>query len=118
MIGLDRLMHISGVIAAGQFSPNGKVIRSFGSLPKEVMAFTARMCANQTKTLKTSVEQYSRATQLDWTPLTGWAAWGGKYAVVVVGNTGVFIDPRHADFNQLITDLMGSENTEARQMNS
>jgi roadblock/LC7 domain-containing protein len=117
MIGLDRLLNIKGVIAAGQFSPDGKVIRSLGNLSKEVMTFTARMCANQTKALETSVEQYSRATQHEWRPLAGWAVWGGKYVVVVMGNTGVFVDSKYADFNQLVIDLMGSEGTGPRQMN-
>jgi len=117
MIGLDRLMEMEGVIAAGQFSPEGKVIRAVGDLSEDEMAFTARMCANQTRKLKTNIEQFSKATMMDWRPLTGWAVWGGRYAVIVMGNTGVFIDPRYADCNQLMVDLMGSEATGPRPVN-
>ena len=117
MIGLDRLMDRPGVIAAGQFSPEGKVIRSVGDLSEEEMVFTAQMCAGYARSLEMSVEQFSKATDMDWRPLNGWAVWAGKYAVVVMGNTGVFVDPRYADFNQLTVDLMGSEATGPRQMN-
>jgi len=117
MIGLDRLMKSKGVIAAGQFSSEGKVIRAVGSLSKKAMAFTAQMCAAQTRTLETTLEQYSKGTDIDWRPLTGWAVWGGKYAVIVMGNTGVFVDPTYVDVNQLIIDLAGSEASGAKQMN-
>ena len=37
MIGLDRLMKIKGVVAVGQFSEDGKVIRKVGELPEDLM---------------------------------------------------------------------------------
>jgi len=117
MIGLDRLVKIEGVIAAGQFSDDGKVIRAVGDISEKMMNFTAQMCSKQANNLKTMVYQYSKATKMEWRPLVGWGVWGGKYAIVVINNTWVFIDPTYANFNQLVVDLMGTEATGYRQMN-
>ena len=117
MIGLDRLMNIRGVVAAGQFSREGKVVRGVGRMADDIMEFTARMCAKETESLKTSIEQFGKTSKMDWQPLVGWAVWGGRYAMLVMGNTGVIVDPKYADFNQLIIDLMGSEATGPRQSN-
>ena len=46
MIGLDRLMDIKGVVGAGQFAQDGKVIRTVGELPEDVME-TADLCVRQ-----------------------------------------------------------------------
>ncbi len=118
MIGLDRLMEIKGVVAAGQFSEDGRVVRAVGSLSEDLMNFTAQMCSKQTKSLETTINQFSRASKMEWRPLVGWTVWAGQYAIVVMGNTGVFIDPRYADFNQLMVDLQGSEATGDRQLNN
>ena len=117
MIGLDRLIKIKGVLAAGQFSKDGKIIRAVGEMTDDIMEFTAKMCAKQTEHLKTSIEQFDKASKMDWQPFVGWAVWGGKHAILVMGNTGVIVDPKYADFNQLIIDLMGSEATGPRQVN-
>ncbi|MBN2225803.1 MAG: DUF2173 family protein [candidate division Zixibacteria bacterium] len=117
MIGLDRIMERKGVIAAGQFSEDGKVIRAVGNMSDDMMTFTAQMCSKQTKSLEISINQFSRASNMEWRPLVGWAVWAGQYAIVVMGNTGIFVDPKYADLNQLMVDLLGSEATGYRQMN-
>ncbi len=46
-------------------------------------------------------------TNMEWKGLNGWMIWGGKYALCVSGNTGVFVETRRADFNELMKDLFG-----------
>lgn len=116
MIGLDRLMKIKGVVAAGQFSEGGKIIRSVGNIPKELMEQTAELCSSETKHFEELVKQYNSKME-GWDPLVGWAVWGGKYAITIVGNTGVIIESKYADLNQLRVDLIGSEATGARPRN-
>jgi len=118
MIGLDRLMEIPGVIAAGQFSADGKAIRKEGEFSEEVMASISRTCADNNSIMETEVEKMSEETGLNCAPLNGWMIWGGKYSIFVVNNTGVIIETKKADFNQLMVDLFGSGPTGPRLMPS
>ena len=116
MIGLDRLMKIKGVVAAGQFSTDGKVIRAVGALSEDIMEETAKLCANQNRKLDETARVFSMKSSMEWEPLVGWAVWGGKYAVVVAGNTGVFIDAKYVDMNELMVDLLESGPTGPTQL--
>lgn len=116
MIGLDRIMKIPGVVAAGQFDVEGNVIRSVGDVPKETMDLTAQWCAQMTANLDEHVQTFGKKSEMELTPLTGWAVWGGKYTVYVVNNTGVIIETKKADFNQLRVDLLSPEPTGGNPM--
>jgi roadblock/LC7 domain-containing protein len=107
MIGLDRLMDRRGVVAAGQFSPDGKVVRAVGSLSKDQMEAVARSCANLEKQAWIAATELRDTTKLDWGNLNGWVLWSGKLALCVSGDTGVFVEAGKADFNQLMVDLYG-----------
>jgi len=111
MIGLDRLMEIPGVVAAGQFTTDGKVERAVGDISPEKMGMIAMVCAANSKRLEEQSEIFEEKLGMEWTPMNGWIVWAGKYAVCVVGNTGVFIDANKADFNRLMVDLLGSAAT-------
>jgi roadblock/LC7 domain-containing protein len=117
MIGLDRLMKIRGVVAAGQFSESGKVIRKAGLIADELINETAKMCAYQNQKLDELTKLFEIKSKMEWQPLIGWAVWAGRYVVVVMGNTGLFIESKHADLNELMVNLLGNEPTGARQMN-
>jgi roadblock/LC7 domain-containing protein len=116
VIGLDRLMKIKGVVAAGQFSEEGEIVRQVGELPADMME-SGKLCLQQTQAAVKFLTSLDRKSKRTWLPLVGWAVWGGKYAVVVVGNTRVFVETTLADFNQLIVDLYSSEATGSRPMN-
>jgi len=116
MIGLDRLMKIKGVVGAGQFSGNGKVIHTIGELPEDVME-TAHLCVRQNQRSRELAMVLDAKSSRKWLPLQGWAVWGGEYAVVVVGNTRVFVEVKYADFNQLLVNLFGSEAAGTKPMN-
>ncbi len=116
MIGLDRLMEIKGVVGAGQFTSDGKVIRTVGELPEDMMQ-AAHLCMRQNQRSEELLQVLDSSSPRKWLPLMGWAVWGGDYAVVVVGNTRVFVEIKYADFNQLLVDLIGSEATGPKPMN-
>lgn len=118
MIGLDRLMEIPGVIAAGQFSPDGKAIRKVGEFSEEIMASIAKTCADNNSLLESEVKKMSEQTGLNLAPLNGWMIWGGKYSIFIVNNTGVIVESTKADYNQLMVDLFGTEPTGPRLMPS
>jgi len=116
MIGLDRLMKIKGVVAAGQFSEDGQVIRKVGELPEDLMT-SAALCVQQNERSREFLKALDDGSERDWQPLKGWIVWGGKYSVVVVGNTRVFVETSRGDYNQLMIDLAGSEATGPRPRN-
>ena len=109
MIGLDRLMKIPGVVAAGQCDSEGKIIRKVGDIPDNVREQIAKINAEQTKKLSATAQKLDELTDMDWVPMVGWLMWGGKYALCVIHNNCLIIEASHADFNQLMVDLFGSE---------
>jgi len=116
MIGLDRLMKIKGVVAAGQFSEDGKVIRKVGELPEDLMT-SAKSCVNQSKASQNLLTSLCDQSPRNYGSLIGWTVWGSEYSVVVVGNTRVVVETSHGDYNQLMIDLAGSEATGPRPRN-
>jgi len=116
MIGLDRIMKIEGVVAAGQFSEDGKVIRKVGEIPEDLME-SADLCVQQSQASKEFLDSLNNNMPRDYGSMVGWTVWGSKYSVVVMGNTRVFVETNRADYNQLMIDLAGSEATGPRPMN-
>lgn len=116
MIGLDRLMEIEGVVAAGQFSDDGKVIRRVGQAPEDLME-SAGPCVQQSKASREFLDSLNDKMSRDYGTLVGWTVWGSKYSVVVMGNTRVFVETSRGDYNQLMIDLAGSDATGPRPMN-
>ena len=116
MIGLDRLMKKEGVVAAGQFSEDGKVIRKVGELPEDLME-SAELCVRQNRACHSFLNSLNDKFSREYGSLVGWIVWGSKYSVVVVGNTRVFVKTAREDYNQLLIDLAESEATGPRPMN-
>jgi len=116
MIGLDRLMEIEGVVAAGQFSDDGKVIRKVGKLPEDLME-SAELCVRQNQASNDFLNSLNNQMPREYGSLVGWTVWGSKYSVVVVGSTRVFVETNRGDYNQLMIDLTGSEATGPRPRN-
>jgi len=116
MIGLDRLMEIKGVVAAGQFSEDGEVIRKVGELPEDLME-SAELCVRQNETCREFLNSLNHKLPREYGALVGRTVWRSKYSVVVVGNTRVFVETNRGDYNQLMIDLAGSEATGPRPRN-
>jgi roadblock/LC7 domain-containing protein len=107
MIGLDRLIERKGVLAAGQFAPDGRLLRAVGKLPREEMETVAATCASHDKNSRKAATDLREGTNLRWGNLNGWVLWAGNLALCVSGDTGVFVEASKADFNQLMVDLFG-----------
>ncbi len=107
MATLDELMRAKGVIAAGEFKDDGKLVAYKGEMPKNQAEMTAQFCGTANMFFKTLAGAYERITGMKWTPAQGWAFSGGKYSVCIGGNKGVFVETAKADFNQLFQLLVG-----------
>lgn len=106
---LDELLRLKGVIASGEFSPNGKLIdfRSNNNpLSDEVVNFTAQVAAAVSQLLGALASAHSKISGFNWLPEHGWTYSGGELTIVVGGNRGVFVRTAEADFNQLSEALI------------
>jgi roadblock/LC7 domain-containing protein len=111
MIGLEELMERKGVIAAGQFTHDGRVVRAVGDLSSKEMEVVALTCAVHEKNSWNAATDLREETHLEWGNLNGWVLWAGEMALCVSGTTGVFVEASKADFNELLVDLFGPGST-------
>jgi len=109
-------MKIKGVVAAGQFSEDGKIIRKVGEIPDDLIE-SADLCVRQNRACGSFLNELNEKSSREYGLLLGWTVWGSEYSVVVVGNTRVFVKTSRGDYNQLMIDLAGSEATGPRPSN-
>lgn len=109
MATLDELLKIEGVVAAGEFKPEGSLVdyRSSMDMSPDLAAQSAQFCATVTMLLNTLGGAFTQLSGMPWAPQQGWAYSGGRYTVAVGGNRGVFIETAKADFNRLFEALIG-----------
>lgn len=108
MAKLDELLKMDGVVAAGEFTTDGKMVafKSSMNMPQEMASMTAQFCATVSMTFSTLAGAYTKLTGMPWIPQQGWAYTGGDMTVAVGGNVGVFIRTENADFNKLFKVLV------------
>lgn len=109
MARITELLELDGVVAAGEFTPDGDVV-DFGAnmeMSDELAGTTAQFCATVTMLFDTLAESYTNLSGMAWTPQKGWMYAGGDYTVAIGGNTGVFVETEKADFNELYAMLVG-----------
>lgn len=109
MATLNELMKGKGVIAAGKFRDDGKLIAYKGKISKDQAVMTAQFCGTVNMMFKTLSGSYERITRMEWTPARGWAFSGGNFSVCIGGNKGVFVETAKADFNRLFSLLIGPQ---------
>ncbi|QGA68284.1 DUF2173 family protein [Sulfolobus sp. E11-6] len=102
---LDKLMQLKGAIAAGQYTPDGKLVEYKGPLTREIAEMVAKMVAANTLMGTVEAESFTKISGMKWTPFLGWAVAAGEYAVCVMGNYGVFVKLSEADFNKIFKTL-------------
>ena len=109
MATLDELIKIDGVVAAGEFAADGKLIayKANMDIPPEMAAMSAQFCATVSMMFNTLAGAFTQLTPMKWVPQHGWAYSGGDMTVAVGGNKGVFIKTEKANFNELFTVLVG-----------
>lgn len=108
MTTLDNLLKLKGVVAAGEFTADGKLIdyKDKMGMSPEMAAMAAQFCATVTMNFNTLAGAFSQLSKMNWEPQQGWMYAGGDYTVAVGGNKGVFVDSAKADFNQLYKALV------------
>lgn len=109
MTTLDDLIKIDGVVAAGEFTADGKLVdyKANMDMSREMAATSAQFCATITMMFNTLAGAFSQLSQMNWVPQQGWAYSGGDMTVAIGGNKGVFIKTAKTDFNQLFQVLVG-----------
>src|SRR5262245_23700522 len=109
MATLDELIKIDGVVAAGEFAADGKLIayKANMEMPREMAEMSAQFCATVSMMFNTLAGAFSQLTPMKWVPPQGWAYSGGDMTVAIGGNKGVFIKTEKADFNKLFAVLVG-----------
>ncbi len=109
MSTLNDLIKIDGVVAAGEFTSDGKLVdlKANVEMSPEISEMAAQFCATVTMMFNTLAGSFSQLSQMNWVPQKGWAYSGGDMTVAIGGNKGVFIETAKADFNQLFQVLNG-----------
>ena len=109
MATLDDLLKIDGVAAAGEFTPDGKLVeyRAKMEMSPELAAMTAQFCATVTMMFNTLAGAFTQLSGMQWVPQQGWAYSGGDWTVCIGGTRGVFVETAKADFNKLFQVLVG-----------
>ena len=110
MATLDELLDIEGVVAAGEFNPDGSLVdyKAEMDMSQEMAEMTAQFTATVTMMFNTLASSYTQVSGMQWVPQQGWAYSGGDWTVAVGGDRGIFIETEKADFNQLFEVLVGS----------
>lgn len=109
MATLDELLKINGVVAAGEFSADGKMVdyKAKMDMSPEMAAMTAQFCATVTMMFNTLAGAFAQLSKMKWVPQQGWMYAGGDWTVAIGGNKGVFVETAKADFSQLFQALVG-----------
>lgn len=105
---LDQLLAIDGVVAAGEFTTDGRLVdyRAHMDMSKELAEMSVQFCATVTMLFTTLGGAFTRLSGMNWSPQHGWMFAGGDYTVAVGGNRGVFVETPKADFNKLYQALV------------
>lgn len=117
MIGLDRLMKIKGVVAAGQFDEKGNIVRSEGNIKEDMKGMIAKAASNISELIGQESKSLEEVGGSEWKGLNGWAFWSGKYSLCVINKTGVIVETSKANFNDVLISLLGEGPTGAKPMN-
>jgi roadblock/LC7 domain-containing protein len=108
---INDLLNLDGVIAAGEFRPDGTLIdyQSKTDMSPELAAMSAQFCATVSMLFGTLSQAFTPLSGMNWSPPRGWMFAGGDYTVAVAGGKGVFAETDKADFNNLYNALVGRE---------
>lgn len=107
---LDELLKIDGVVAAGEFTPDGNLVdfTSSMNMSRDLAAMSAQFTAAVTQLFNLLAGAFTQLSAMKWSPQQGWAYSGGDFTVAVGGTRGVFVETAKADFNRLFEALIGA----------
>jgi len=106
-LSLDELLKFDGVMAAGIFSSEGKLVeyKSRDTMPKEMAEMTAKFCGAVSIMFDALASAYSQLYKMNWVPQNNWMYSGGDWTVMISGTRGVFVEKSKADLKKLFTAL-------------
>lgn len=106
---LDDLLAIDGVVAAGEFRPDGSLVdfKAKMEMSPELAAMSAQFCSSVSGLFATLSGAFTQLSGMNWSPPKGWAFSGGDYTVCTGGSRGVFVETAKADYNRLFQALIG-----------
>jgi roadblock/LC7 domain-containing protein len=107
---LEELLKLDGVVAAGEFRPDGSLagFESYVDMSSGFATMAAQFCATVTMLFNTLAPAFQvLGGGMEWTPQQGWAYRGGDYTVVIGGYRGVFAETAKADVDTLFDALIG-----------
>jgi roadblock/LC7 domain-containing protein len=109
MASLEELLNVDGVVAAGEFTADGRMVdyKAKMDMTSELAAMSAQFCGTVTMLFNTLAGAFSQLSQMSWVPQQGWMYAGGDWTVAIGGNRGVFAETAKADFNRLYRALVG-----------
>jgi roadblock/LC7 domain-containing protein len=105
MSDLDKLMSLSGAVAAGEFTKDGRLAGFKGDMDPKWTHMLANMCAANTLMGTMQCEAFSTYTGMKMAPFYGWAMSAGDYSICVMGHRGVMMATAKADFNAAFAAL-------------
>ena len=106
-LSLDELLKFEGVMAAGIFSPEGKLVdyKSKTGMPKEMAQMTAKFCGAVNIMFDALASAYTQLYKMNWVPQHNWMYSGGDWSVLISGTRGVFVENSKADLEKLLKAL-------------
>ena len=110
---VDELLGLPGVVAAGQFTPDGTAIefKSAVDLLPPLRDLAMRLSAKVSETFDQLATSYSSMSNMEWTPRHFWTYSGGDWTVAVGGNRLVFARSRDTDLSRLFDALAEQDPT-------
>jgi roadblock/LC7 domain-containing protein len=99
MSDLDKLMALSGAVAAGEFTKDGRLVGFKGEMDPKWAQMLANMCDANTLMGTMQCEAFGTYTGMPMAPFYGWAMSAGEYSVCVMGHRGVLMKTEQVDFN-------------------
>ena len=109
MSTLEELLTLDGVLAAGEFGPDGTLVEfeSHMDMSSGFATMAAQFCATVTMLFNTLAPAFQVVSGMEWIPQQGWVYRGGNYTIVIGGYRGVFAETGKADLNTLFSALVG-----------
>jgi roadblock/LC7 domain-containing protein len=109
MATLEELLDIEGVVAAGEYTPDGRLVdyKAEMDMSQEMAEMTAQFSATVTMMFNTLASSYTQMSGMQWVPQRYWTYSGGEWTVAIGENRGVFVETAKADFNKLFETLAG-----------
>ena len=106
MANIRGLLHIPGVVAAGEFDDHGELVDYCGEITLKVAKMAALMCKANEAIGNMQAAGYTEYTGKEgFYPVTGFAVSGPKKSALIVKNYGVFVENDKADFDALYKAL-------------